>query len=104
MAQFDVHRNADTTSVGAVPYLVDVQHGLFSVLGVRVVVPLVHAGPDVKPMARLNPVFEIEGEPFVLLTSEMAGVPARALGPVVQSLAGDAPVILGAIDFLLTGV
>lgn len=102
MPRFDVHRNANAASARAVPYLLDVQHGLFSVLGVRVVIPLVPAEPDLLPMARLNPVFEIDGRPCVLLTPEIAGVPSGTLGPVVQSLAADSAAILGAIEFLLT--
>lgn len=58
MARFAVHRNANIASARAVPYLVDVQHGLFDSLRTRLVIPLVPAGPGVKPMARLNPVFD----------------------------------------------
>ena len=59
MAQFDVYRNRHSTA--AVPYLLDLQHRLFSSLRTRIVAPLVASG-RIRPMTRLNPVFEIEGK------------------------------------------
>ena len=40
MAQFDVHRNLNSASANAMPFLLDVQSDLLNGLATRVVVPL----------------------------------------------------------------
>jgi toxin CcdB len=104
MAQFDVHHNLDARSRKTFPYLLDVQTGLLDVLATRVVVPLALASATGKPAERLNPVFVIEEQEVVMSTPELAGIPARALGEIVTSLAGRRTDIIAALDFLLTGV
>jgi len=52
----------------------------------------------------LNPVFEVEGEPLVLSTAELAGVSKALLGETVASLAGQRTEIISAIDLLFTGI
>jgi toxin CcdB len=102
MAQFDVHRNA----AGAYPpFLVRLNHDLVSDLPTVVVAPLVPLCElDNLPMARLLPVFEIGGEPYALLTVELAGVPKPVLGEMVASLAARRTDIIAALDFLFTGI
>ena len=78
MAQFDVYRNANAATRASIPYLLDVQSDLLDPLATRVVVPL--CAPDVlrgKLAERLNPLFEIEGRNAVMLTPELAGLPAK---------------------------
>lgn len=74
MAQFDVYRNPRGTSRAR--YLLDVQHNVLGGLKTRVVVPLLPLG-QVKPMTRLNPVFDVEGDKFVMSTPEIAGLQWR---------------------------
>lgn len=101
MAQYDVYRNPRRGSPAK--YLLDVQHRLFSDLKTRVVVPLV-AAEGVKPMTRLNPVFRIEGKRWVMSTTELAGIRLNDVGEKVASLASHEVEIVGALDYLLTGV
>ena len=105
MAQFDVYRNPNPDSRSRIPYLLDVQSGLLDTLATRVVVPLctprVLAG---KAAERLNPVFKVQGGTFVMLTPELAGVPAKALGKCVCSLATERASIIAALDMVFTGI
>jgi hypothetical protein len=39
-----------------------------------------------------------------MLTPQIAGIPARDLGPIAGNLASDRNTIVAAVDFLLTGV
>jgi toxin CcdB len=104
MARFDVYRNANKATAEDFPYLLDVQADLFTDLRSRVVVPLMAQAAVAKPMSRLNPVFTVQGKKVVMATTDLAGVPVSALGDKAATLAGESSVIIGAIDFLLTGV
>jgi toxin CcdB len=105
MAQFDVHANPDPGSRARMPYLVDVQSDLLGDLASRVVVPLVRADDSVlRPLARLTPVFELEGREFVFVTPELAGVSRPVLGRKVASLASRRREIVAAFDMLISGV
>lgn len=84
--------------------LLDVQADLLRHLSTRVVVPLLPVASTPATIARLNPVFEIDGERYVMMTSHIAGVQARELGAVVASLAEHHAEITAALDILLTGV
>ena len=105
MAQFDVFENGDDHSKGRIPFLLDVQHDLLASLATHVVIPL--ARPEVlnlKGISRLTPTFEVEGQPLVMLTPEMAGVPTGVLGRRVSNLADHRTAIVDALDLLFTGV
>lgn len=103
MAQFDVYRNADASTRARFPFLLAIQSDLLESLAVRVVVPLAPTG-DAAPIARLMPVFEVEGRPVVMRTPEIAGVPRKAIGSRVGSLAAHRHDIVAALDVLITGV
>ncbi|MDP2851838.1 MAG: CcdB family protein [Gallionella sp.] len=105
MAQFDVHRNPNPSSARAVPYLLNIQSDLLDHLVTRVVAPL--ASLDVignKTARYLNPIFEIEGKKLAMLTPELAGIPAKRLGPTVASLKGAHGEIIRALDVIFSGV
>lgn len=104
MPQFDVYRNPDARSRARFPLLLDVQSDLLESLATRVVVPLAAASDDATPIARLMPVFEIEGRRVVMRTAEIAGVPRKAIGAQVGSLAGHRHEIVAALDVLVRGV
>ena len=67
MARFDVFPNPDSKG-----FLLDVQADLLDGLNTRVVVPLIPIQSAPMPAKRLNPVFEIEAEPHVMVTQFMA--------------------------------
>ncbi|WP_298669547.1 CcdB family protein [uncultured Sphingomonas sp.] len=97
MAKFDVYP-AEHGS-----YWLDCQADLLRGLNTRFVVPLrpaeEHAGGD----ARLNPVFAIAGEPFVMLTHFAAAVPVSAMTLPIASLAAHEYEIGVALDRLIGG-
>jgi toxin CcdB len=84
--------------------LLDVQADLLRHLSTRVVVPLLPVASAPATIARLNPMFEIDGERYVMMTNQIAAVQAKELGAVVVSLAEHHAEITAAIDILLTGV
>ena len=105
MAQFDVYRNPNPATAKNIPYLLDVQSDLLSHLVTRVVVPLSRL--DVvggKAAQFLNPVFEFMGGQVVLLTQEMAGIPAKPLGKAVANLEGNRAEVIRALDVVFSGV
>lgn len=105
MAQFDVYRNPNPATRARVPFLLDVQAELLASLATRLVVPL--CKPEIlgrKPAERLNPQFEVEGRTVVMLTPELAGIPRKALGERVASLADQRSSIIAALDLALTGI
>ncbi|PLX85520.1 MAG: plasmid maintenance protein CcdB [Desulfuromonas sp.] len=104
MAQFDVYRNPGLETRESIPYLLDVQNALLDALATRIVVPLVRRSVMPRPAEHLNPAFNIEGEPVVMSTAELAGISRHALGERVGSLAEHRSEIVSAIDFLVTGI
>ena len=57
-----------------------------------------------KVARRLNPIFEIDGREYALLTQAAAAVRRAELGEVIGSLAGRSFEITGALDVLISGV
>lgn len=101
--QFDICRNRNAASAATFPLLLDVQSDLLDRLATRVVVPMATAGAFGAPIERLNPIFEIEGQSFVAVTTELAGVPRDLLGEVVATAADRRDEVIAALDFLLQG-
>lgn len=104
MSQFTVYRNKSGRTKTTFPFLVDVQSELLDDLQTRVVIPLSKVAALAKnPVSRLMPVLPFEGDRYVLVTPELAGVARTDLGPAAGSLIERRDVILAAMDFLLTG-
>jgi toxin CcdB len=99
MAQFDVHRLANGPNL-----VVDCQSHLHDHIDSRFVVPLVPKDDAPTAVRRLNPVFVIDGEEYVMVTQSAAAVARNRLGPVIESLADRGHEIVGALDVLITGV
>lgn len=99
MAQFDVFE-----TVSGAGLLLDCQSDLLSQLNTRLVAPLLRPDEAPKPAGRLNPSFDVGGEPYVMMTQYAAAVEVRELGRKRASLAGHHREIIGALDMLLTGV
>ncbi len=95
MARHDVYR-------GSGVYLLDCQSDYLAGLETRFVVPLLREG-EVPQVHRLNPIFSVEGERFVMATQLGSSVPARELRDRVGSLAHRHDAIMNAFDVLLTG-
>lgn len=98
MPKYDVF-----TSPSGDGFLLDVQTDLLSDLNTRVVVPLLPTSTAPKPAARLNPIFEFNDEPVVMVTQFMAAVPTSILKNPVGQLDEEFAKITAAIDMLIQG-
>lgn len=104
MARFEVRANLHRATRARVPYLLDLQADMLSALDTRLVAPLVPVAEFGPAATRLNPAFRIGNRNLVMDTALMAGVPKKLLGERVASLADRSSDILGAVDFLASGV
>ncbi|MCZ4291530.1 CcdB family protein [Hoeflea alexandrii] len=98
MARFDVYANP-----GGAGYVLDVQADILSELNTRVVAPLLPLAQAPVPAQRLNPVFNIGDEQYVMVTQFMAAVPRALLRNPVTSLIGQDNEIIAALDMVLVG-
>ena len=84
-------------------YLLDCQSDLLGDLNTRFVVPLLARSEAPIPAARLNPIFEIDGASYVMVTQFASTVRLRELGEAAESLAEREGKILNALDMLISG-
>lgn len=98
MARYDVY-----AVLGDQGYVVDVQSDLLEDLNTRVVVPLMSLDTAPKPADRLNPVFNLNGIDYVLVTQFLSSVPVKRLGSVVENIEHHHSEIVSAVDMLLQG-
>ena len=101
MAQYDIHRFRRRSAT--YKYVLVVQNDFLDHLDVRLVIPAVTMTGSTRPLRRLNPLIDIEGQPHYLRTQEMAAVRLRLLGDVVGSAKIQSAAIISAIDMLITG-
>ena len=104
MARFEVRANLNRATRARVPYLLDLQADMLSALDTRLVAPLVPVAEFGPAATRLNPALRIGNRNLIMDTALMAGVPKKLLGERVASLADRSADILGAVDFLVSGV
>ncbi|MDP3551188.1 MAG: CcdB family protein [Novosphingobium sp.] len=97
MAKFDVFRTHEGT------LLLDCQADLLEHLQTRFVVPLCPERDAPKPAARLNPIFGIEGDRYVMVTQFAGTVPVREIGDRVCSLLAEQDRVSLALDMLIAG-
>lgn len=99
MSRFSVYLNPEGAG-----YLLDVQANLLSHLNTRMVVPLLPVASAPTPAQTLNPAFDIDGTPCVMVTQFMAAVPQTMLQTLVQSVEGRTHDVVSALDCLFQGV
>lgn len=97
MARFDVYRGRISGGL-----LLDCQSDLLDQLDTRVVVPLLPATAMIAA-TRLNPVFEIEGDRYMMQTALILAMPLNRLSSPVTSMADRHFDILSALDMLISG-
>lgn len=95
MARFDVYRLGDGALV------VDCQADFLDDIGTRFVVPLLPPGIGVPPNPRINPQFDVNGEPLVLATQLAGTIRTSELKSRVATLDRDHLRITAAIDVLI---
>jgi toxin CcdB len=105
MRRFDVVRNRDSGNARRFPLLLIVQSDFLEGLPTQVVVPMVKTAKlRDRPAEVLNPVAQIDGESYVLLTQQLAAVPVGTLGATVTSLEPRRDDVVRALDFLFSGI
>ena len=105
MQQFSVYKNRNTNTRREYPYLLNIQSDLLDDLKTVVVIPFIKQSTfKQKPIKNLMPIFTIEGKECVLLTPQIAGIPKSRLGTVVEDLGHFRSEIIGAIDFVISGI
>ncbi len=98
MARYDVH--AYPSGGG---FLLDVQSDLLDDLNTRVVVPLLPRETAPRPARKLNPVFDIGGQEFIMVTQFLSAVAQNDMGPKVHNLEHCAFEIATALDMVFQG-
>ena len=98
MDRFSVYRNPSGTGL-----ILNVQADSMGHFNTRMAIPLLprYEAPD--PAKTLNPVFDIEGGQYVMVTQFMAAVPSKILKNPICSLSEHQDKIVAAIDLLLQG-
>lgn len=103
--QFDVYQNPSTKTRSMFPYIVDVQNPYISEIATRIVIPLGKLQNfKNESMKGLTPEIEYEGEKLLLLTPQIASVPAKILKKPIGSLSHFRNEIIAALDFATTGI
>lgn len=100
--QYHAYRNRNNSK--QFPYLIDVQTDLIDALGSRVVIPVCRLD-DYKGrrVDRLMPLIEIDGDHYILLTYDLAGVSISVIGEKVCSVEHQRSVIKASIDLVFDG-
>jgi len=104
MPQFTAYQNKNAQTKKLIPLLLDVQNELLDELQTRVVVPLTSVEKNTaKQISRLTPLLKIDGENYLMLTPQLAGINKKELGKPVADLSNSRTEIVAALDFLVTG-
>jgi toxin CcdB len=100
MAQFDIYPSPSANAA----YLIDLQDDLVDDLSTRALAPLVAIDEVPKRMKILNPIIQVEGKDYVLLTHLLAAIPVSTLKNRVTSASCQRDEIIASLDFLFTGI
>jgi toxin CcdB len=103
--QYHAHRNRDTASQKRYAHVLEVQSGLLQGLATRVVLPMrpLKEYPS-KPIARLNPIFQIDGIDYIVIAQQISVMPAKAIGASVADFSAQQHIIVSAVDCVLSGL
>ena len=105
MSQFDVYVNPSPSTRDAFPYVVDIQNPIISEIATRIVIPLGRITYfKNEQMKGLTPIIEYENEKLLLLTAQIASIPAMKLKNPVGSLSHFRDEIISSLDFAITGI
>jgi toxin CcdB len=97
MARFDVF------ALKSGGHVLDCQADPLRDLNTRFVVPLLPLQDAPRQAQQLNPLFEIVGQPYVMVTLFCAAIAISELGPKVASLQEEATRVINALDMLISG-
>jgi toxin CcdB len=103
--QYHVHRNKDAASQKLYSHVLEVQSGLLQDLATRVVLPMRPLKQyPAKPIARLNPIFQMDGTDYIVLAQQISVMPAKAIGASVADFSEHQHIIVSAVDCVLSGL
>jgi len=87
MAQFKAYENSNRATKKTYPYFLDIQSNLLDELRTSIVIPLCPTIlAEEATITRLCPILEIDGNEYVALTQQIAGIDRKALGDEVCDL------------------
>ncbi len=98
MSRFSVYANPSGTG-----YLLDVQADSMSHFNTRMIIPLMPLDDSPKPAKTLNPIFDIGGARFAMVTQYMAAYPVKDLKDPVFRAENRHAEVVAAIDLLFQG-
>lgn len=105
MAQFVAYENPNKATKKTYPYLLDIQSNLLDDLRTTVVIPLCPANLAGKAaITKLCPILDVDGNSFVALTQQIAGIDRKSLGKKAADLSQYRPQIIAAMDFIISGI
>lgn len=105
MGQFDVYANTDKDTNKIYPYFVDIQNTMLDMLNSRVVIPVTPIKKSDKNYPdHLCPTIKINSKSYALLTHQITSVSSGFLKRKGGSILSNRDEIIGAIDFLVTGI
>lgn len=104
MPQFTVYKNNNRKTREQYPYLVDVQADLLEDMNTRVVIPLTSADTLHRPLKTLTPIISVEGESYIALTPQLAGIARSRLGEPVTNVHDQRTELINALDLLISGI
>jgi CcdB protein len=103
VAQFDVYHHPLEELRKSHPFVVQVQSDFLPRPVAVIAVPLARLAPGSKPVALLNPQFEVAGEAVLLETLGVASFEPGELRRPVANLRAEAEAIWSALDYALHG-
>lgn len=104
MAQYDVYANPSRSATEGIPFVVVIQSDLLEALPTRLTIPLATPTSIGKVPGTLCPVVVVEGQRLHALAHYAAPLPAKLLRRRVTNIGPQAPALVAAIDFVLSGV
>lgn len=105
MTQFHAYQNKNPESTEQYPYLVEIQSDFLSALQTTVVIPMATSSSTATvALSRLNPAITIHGESYTLMTQDIAGITRSQLGASIVDIQAYRSEIMGALDFLMSGI
>jgi len=105
MNQFDVYINPSSSTRDVFPYIIDIQNSIISDIATRIVIPLGKISYFKNEQIKgLTPIIEYKNEKLLLLTAQIASVPAKKLKNPVGSLSHFRDEIIASLDFAITGI
>lgn len=105
MAQFFAYQNPNPATREQFPCLLDIQSNLLDELRTTIIVPLSPSESVAHiTISKLNPTIEIDGDSYTAMVQDMAGMDRRQLGRELCDLTHYRSEIVGAVDFVLSGI